>query len=186
MKKLLYLLFVPILLICSGCSSDVEEEMELLKQDIGAEVKNYNMALKFVTTGGENLVESVPCVGVSSLPDPRYYKIKTITKPEYTFKGQLLKGVDSEEEQYLKFSHTMVASIASAPESPYKFSIVYEALFGDTKAHTMETKWVMKNPSYGGDMVCTGFKLDGKEFPVKVDKTIEEQAIVVIELPARK
>lgn len=186
MKKILFLLFVPMLLLCCGCSSDEVEEMEQPMMDVGPVVNNYNMALKFVTSGGENLVEGVPCVGVSSLPDPKYYKIKTVTKPEYPFSGKLLKGMDSEDNQYLKFSHKIVEPIASSPESPYKFSIVYEALFGDSKAHTMETMWVRKNPPSGSDMICTGFKLDGKEYPVKTDEGIDESRIIMIELNRKK
>ena len=182
MKKILFLLLAPILLLCSGCGSDEVEEMEHSMMDAGPVVNNYNMALKFVTSGGENLVEGVPCVGVSSLPDPKYYKIKTVTKPESPFDGKLLKGMDSEDNQYLKFSHKIAEVIASSPESPYKFSIVYEALFGDSKAHTMETMWVRKNPPIGSDMICTGFKLDGKEYPIKDDESIDEGRIVVIEL----
>lgn len=186
MKKILFLLLAPILLLCSGCGSDEVEEMEHSMMDAGPVVNNYNMALKFVTSGGENLVEGVPCVGVSSLPDPKYYKIKTVTKPESPFNGKLLKGMDSEDNQYLKFSHNVVEFIASSPESPYKFSIVYEALFGDSKAHTMETMWVRKNPPIGSDMICTGFKLDGKEYPIKDDESIDEGRIVVIELNRKK
>ena len=60
MKKILFLLMVPMLLLCSGYGSVGMEEIDSLTMDGGTSVLSYNIALKFVTSDGGNLVGSLP------------------------------------------------------------------------------------------------------------------------------
>lgn len=186
MKKILFLILVPLLFICSGCgSNEIEDLEEVDDYDYmgGIGFYSYNLALRFVTPEGDNLVSTLPVTGGSLVLTSRYYKIETITRQEIKYTGLLSKGVDSAGDEYIKFSHTIVSTHFF---SPFKFSIVYKSLFGDEKTHTIETTWAPKDPPYGEYLVCTGFKLDGKKYPIKDDESIEETRIVVIELNRKK
>ena len=184
MKKNLFLLFAPLLLLCCGCSSDEMEEVDVDVDYIcnTGTWDSYNLALKFVTPEGENIVSTLPVAGGSPVFTSRYYKIETLTRPEFKFTGRLLKGVDSAGDEYIKFSHEILTNQFI---SQFKFTIVYKPLFGDEKAHTIETEWSGKKYE-SSNYICVGFKLDGKECPVKIDEGIDESRIVVIELNRKK
>lgn len=143
---------------------------------------HYTMAMKFITADGKNIVSEFPYVK-SSLPISEY-KVEAVTRPELGFYGSLSIGKDTDGAEYISFIHQPWLYLK--PEKTYVYKIIFPKLFGDSLEHKLETNWVQDDVPYHCCMLCTSLKLDGKEYPVRIDKSIKENTVVVIELPARK
>ena len=177
MKKILFFLMVPMLLLCTACSSD--EDIDEMQSDAFVAYV-YSLALRVVTPEGDNLVSTLPCVENSI--ELSEYKVEPITLPT-KFGGNLSKWETAEYDEFIRFIYRHTNAVD--PQRNCTFKITYPKLFGDKLEHVLETEWIQDSPPMIYHMQCTRFTLDGKEYPVTIDKSQDLKgvnSIVKIEL----
>ena len=138
MKKILFLLMVPMLLLCTACSSD--EDIDEMQSDAFVAYV-YSLALRVVTPEGDNLVSTLPCVENSI--ELSEYKVEPITLPT-KFGGNLSKWKTAEYDEFIRFIYRHTNAVD--PQRNCTFKITFPKLFGDNLEHLLETQWIQDSP----------------------------------------
>jgi hypothetical protein len=166
MKKIVYLFLSMLLIISSyGCK---EDENIILKTHL----YYYNIAIAFENQSGENLVEGIPYDESSNSILNTEYKQTISVAPEFGSKPHHYTvnepGIwkDENGEENFFFTATMYSYVY--PMVTQKLVCPY--IFGDNNEHILVSYWE-DLPDY--KYKCTGFTLDGKEYPIVKEGVLE-------------
>ena len=166
MKKIILLCLSMLLVTFYGCK---EEEDPILR----SYYYYYNIAIAFENQSGENLVEGIPYDESSnSILNTEYKQTISVSPDESGFKPNLYRvnepGIWKDENGEENFFFTAMMYNNIYPMVTQK--LVCPHIFGDNNEHVLV--------SYGEDLPdykykCTGFTLDGKEYPIVKERVLE-------------
>lgn len=166
MKKIILLCLSMFLVTFYGCK---EDENIILKTHL----YHYNIAIAFENQSGENLVEGIPYDESSnSILNTEYKQTISVSPDESSSKPHHYRvnepGIwkDENGEENFFFTATMYSYVY--PMVTQKLVCPY--IFGDNNEHILVSYWE-DLPDY--KYKCTGFTLDGKEYPIVKEGVLE-------------